>query len=272
MFRIGLIVVTPLLLSAWPHLQASGQHEELLADARSAAMGSAAAALQQNRFTFGNPASHKSEGLAISVFGSRMNGWSGGDCITAGILSGFRSYAFGAGVWRFGDDLYNRQIVSGLVAHGIGNTRLGLRLDWNQFSADGQPVQRNLAFTLGGLTRLHSGLVVGAFAENPGMAGVYGKPMAIRFSAGIRAHAAKGLSITTAVVQEVRSPASWSAGLEYAYRDKVSIRLGTGLYPYRFSAGAGFYYWRVAADFAMVYSYHTGAAMQATATYRPTWK
>ena len=229
-------------------------------------MGWATVALLQNQFTYGNPAAHDANGLNFSFGASRMTGWSGGDVRTAGILSETGSFQMGAGVWRFGDEVYNRQMISGLLAHGIGHTRLGLRIDLNQFNADGQSARHNLAFTAGGMTSIHSRLTVGAFAENLGAARLYGKPMAIRFSAGIGARPVPQLSIVAAVMQEIRSPASWSAGLEYAYRNQVHIRMGVGLYPYRLSAGVGFMCWRVQADFATAYAFHTGISLLATAS------
>lgn len=269
MFRSSFLYFPTLAICAIPVCRISGQQEYLQSDARSAAIGFASAALSSNQFTFGNPAAQKAEGTNLSFSGNRMTSWSGGDYSSAGLLTEAGSLTIGAGVWRFGDAVYNRQIISGLMTHGITHTRLGVRLDLNQFTADGQPVRRNMSFSAGGITNIHSRLTVGAFAENPGITRFAGKPMAIRFSAGLCARPLPHISVVAAVMQEVRSPASLTAGLEYAYRDQVFVRMGSGVNPYRLSCGAGFSYWRVRADFAAAYAYHTGLSVQATASVRP---
>lgn len=245
------------------------QNENLVVDARNVAMGTATVALAQKQFSYSNPAVHSAEGLNLSFSESRMTTWAGGECRAAGMLSKAGSFTFGAGVWRFGDAVYNRQTLSGLLTHGISHTRLGLRLDINQFMADAQPIRRNMAFTVGGITSIHPRLTIGAFAENPGMAKIYGKPMAIRFSAGLAARPVPHLTLVSAVVQEMSSPAGWSVGLEYDYRDQVAVRMGAGIYPYRLSTGVGFRYWRVRADLSACYSYHTGISLQATTSVFP---
>jgi hypothetical protein len=126
-----------------------------------------------------------------------------------------------------------------------------------------------VSFSAGGITNIHPRLTVGAFADNPGISRFAGKPMAIRFSAGLCARPLPHLSVVAAVMQEMRSPASLSAGLEYACHDQVFVRVGSGVNPYRLSGGAGFSYWRVRADFAVAYAYHTGMSVQAMASVRP---
>jgi len=240
------------------------QQEGWITDAREVALAGAA---QVELSARGNPAAMTSEGPVLSVYGSRFISLPGSDHRSVFIQNDSRAWKWGFGAVRFGDISYNRQALSGAIAHRIDRSTLGVRLDWNQFRSDAR-VSRALIFTVGGVTEIRPGLRVGAYLENPAFASLGNQSLPVKMSAGIALQPSEGCTLYALVKKDLTRPPSWHGAMEFRVRQNVMLRVGFRHWPMLLAAGAGFRYWKVDADYGFQYNRATGVSLHATARYR----
>ncbi len=175
------------------------------------------------------------------------------------------------GAFRFGDDLYNEQIISLGFGNKFGIASLGLKANYIQYSATGFGTYGAVSIDFGGLAQLTDQLSVGAYISNLNQARVntdYStENISTRLTAGITYIPNRSFLITTEIEKDIDYPAIWKTGLEYSFKEKFLVRTGFNLNPQSGFFGLGIKRKKVRADYAIQFNTLLGVSHQAAVSY-----
>ncbi len=174
-----------------------------------------------------------------------------------------------AGIFRFGDDLYNEQALSVGFGNQVGIASLGVKASVIQYQASGFGVFRAVTFDFGGITELTEKLFLNAYILNltQSRIGEDNEPLPTRLTAGISYHPGKNIYMTTELSKELDYASSWRTGLEYSIQQKVFFRTGFNLHPNASFFGVGINKKKIRFDYSVQLNQLTGASHQASASY-----
>lgn len=177
----------------------------------------------------------------------------------------------GAGVFRFGDDLYNEHVLSLAFANSFGLASLGLKVNYVQYEADGAGVSRALTVSFGGFASLTPKVSFGAHIVNinqPVINEWSGERIPTRLVAGIALKPSDKLILASEVEKDLEYSATWKSGVEYRASGKIAFRTGFNLHPEAGFFGFGFKSRRVDLDYAIQFNDPFGLSHQATISYQ----
>lgn len=176
----------------------------------------------------------------------------------------------GIGVYRFGDDLYNEQVLSAGFANTFGLASLGVRLNYLQYQTQGVGTTSVLTVSFGGIATITPQLLFGAHILN------INQPVideSTEERAPTKLHAAVSfvpsgkLTVTAEVEKDLRYRAMLKAGIEYEAFKKLAFRTGFNLHPEAGYFGLGFKLRKFGLDYALQLNHAFGLTHQATVTY-----
>jgi hypothetical protein len=175
------------------------------------------------------------------------------------------------GVFRFGDDLYNEQIISAGVGNKFGIASLGIKANYIQYHADGLGTHSTFSFDFGGITQLTDQLSIGAYITNVNQARLTAdynsERLPTRLTAGLTFKPTSALLITSELDKDLDYDLTWRTGLEYSFKQKFFFRSGVNLKPQSGFFGLGAKRKNIQADYAVQFNALTGASHQASASY-----
>jgi len=177
----------------------------------------------------------------------------------------------GLGVYRFGDNIYNEQILTAGFASTFGLASLGLKLNYVQYNAEGFGRKGVLSFSLGGIAELTPQLSVGAHIINinqPKISDVDDERLPTILIAGISFKLSHKTFVTLEVEKDVDYKPTWKTGLEYQVHKKFIFRTGVNIHPNAGFFGLGFKPKKFSLDYAYHYRPDLGARHQATVGYK----
>ena len=177
--------------------------------------------------------------------------------------------ALSAGIFRFGDDVYNEQALSMGFGNKVGIASLGIKANIIQYHASGFGVFRSLTFDFGGITELTESLILSAYILNFSQAhiGEDNEPLPTRLTAGLSYHPVIDIFISTELVKELNYVTTWRTGFEYVIQEKVFFRTGFNLNPNAAFFGVGIRNKKIRFDYSIQLNHLTGASHQASASY-----
>ncbi len=175
------------------------------------------------------------------------------------------------GVFRFGDDLYNEQIISAGFGNKFGIASLGVKVNYIQYHADGFGTQSTFSIDFGGLAQLTEQLSIGAYITNLNQAKITSdyssERIPTRLTAGLTFKPKENILITSELDKDLNYLPTWRTGLEYSFKKKFFIRTGFNLKPQSGFFGLGTKRKNIKADYAVQLNLLTGSSHQASATY-----
>jgi hypothetical protein len=175
------------------------------------------------------------------------------------------------GAFRFGDDLYNEQMVSLGFGNKFGIASLGIKANYIQYQADGFGTYGAISIDFGGLAQLTDQLSIGAYITNLNQAKLNtdysAENISTRLTAGITFTPNKSLLITTEIDKDIAYEAIWRTGMEYSFKEKFLIRTGFNLNPQSGFFGLGVKRKKIRADYAIQFNSLLGASHQAAVSY-----
>lgn len=142
--------------------------------------------------------------------------------------------AFGLGVSRFGDQLFNEQQLSLSYGNKFGITDLGIRLSYHQYHFEGFGNKGVPIFSFGGITTLSEEFFIGAFIENITQAKISDFqderiPTIMQF--GISYCPLESISLNVDIQKDIEFEASVLIGISYDIIDRLSIKTGFNTKP-----------------------------------------
>ncbi len=176
-----------------------------------------------------------------------------------------------AGVFRFGDALYNEQAVTAGFSNSFGITSLGARINYVQYNAEGFGSKGAISISAGSLTQLTPWLSIGVHVTNlnqPKISKDDDERLPTNIIAGIGLELSTKIFITTEVEKKLEYQTSWRVGCEYKAHKKVYFRSGINLYPQSASFGISFKPKKFILDYAYHFSFIVGNNHQATIAYK----
>ncbi len=181
----------------------------------------------------------------------------------------------GLGVYRFGDDLYNEQVLSLGYANTFGLASLGVKVSYIQYNAEGFGRHDAVTISAGGIATLSPQLQVGAYITNinqPFIVEEENERMPTILALGVAFKPTDKLLLAIEIEKELIYPAMGKLGLEYWVHPKVACRTGFAIRPESAFMGFGFRQknWRI--DYAFNYPLAISARHQATIGYAFTGK
>ncbi len=181
--------------------------------------------------------------------------------------------AASSGVFRFGDDLYNEQVLSIGFANTMGLASLGLKLSYIQYHAEGLGNTRAITASFGGIARLTPELSIGAHIINinqPKIDPSTGERLPTSLVVGLGVKPSSALFVAVDAEKDLDYPVVVRAGMEYRIHDRVFARTGFNLGVRAGYGGLGFKIGKFGLDYAFRYSLSFGPNHQASVSYRFT--
>lgn len=176
------------------------------------------------------------------------------------------------GAFRFGDDLYNEQLVSAGFANKFGITSLGLKMNYIQYQAQGFGTRRAMSLDFGGITQLTEVIIISASISNLTQSKLNldneSETLPTRLTVGLTFQLSEKIVAATELEKDLLFPVTWRTGLEYEFKSKFFARTGFNLQPTSGFFGLGTRRKLLQADYAVQLNSLTGASHQASVTYR----
>lgn len=240
--------------------------------ARSAGMGYASSGVTDEWSLFNNPGSLGSLDQFSGAFAYETKArLPNANRLAAAVNMPFSWGVVGAGVFRFGDELYNEQVISTALANRVGIASLGVKANYIQYYAEGFGMGYGFSVDFGGLAQLTDQLAVGAYITNLNQAKVNSRTgserLPTRLTAGLTFKPSSTFILSTELDKDIDFGAVWRTGFEYLYKDKFSMRSGINIHPQAVYLGLGGKRKKLRFDYAVNFSELIGAAHQASAAY-----
>jgi hypothetical protein len=179
--------------------------------------------------------------------------------------------AGGIGAYRFGDAIYNEQIVTGSFASKFGIASLGASIHYIQYNTEGFGRKDAISVSVGGLAKITPIISVGAYITNinqPTLSRDDKERLPTILTLGVSFKTTDKLNIATEIRKDLDYDAQWKAGLEYKISSKFIFRSGVNINPNAGFAGFGFRSKKLILDYAYAHSIVIGGRHQATVGYQ----
>ena len=252
-------------------LLSNGQSSNTVINARSLGLGNASSTLSDDWSLLNNVGGlGKVKTTSVAVAYEAKPGLVGANRMAAAFSIPTRIGTGGVGVVRFGDDLYNEQIVSSGFSNTIGNTSLGLKINYIQYRAIGFETRSAVSFNFGGITELSSKVSIGAYITNinqPRLSTVNTEKVPAQLVVGVSFKPTESVLIATEIDKDLTNDPVIKAGLEYKIHRKVFARSGFNLKPEAFFLGMGFVNSNLKIDYALQYTQLLNYSFQASIVY-----
>jgi hypothetical protein len=178
-----------------------------------------------------------------------------------------KSGSMGVGAFKFGDDLYNEQLLTLGYAQRVGNTALGLRTNYSQFNAEGFGRKGQIAFSMGSITTLSSHVLVGINIHNilqPKFDKNWQEQLPTIITAGVGIKASENFNVYTELEKDISKRVGAKAAIEYHYLQKFFVRTGYNMMLNNVHVGVGFHKQSYHIDYGFSHHPFIGVSHQAS--------
>ena len=179
----------------------------------------------------------------------------------------------GLGLFRFGDDLYNEQILTAGYSSSFGLASLGAKVNLIQYNIKGFGSKSAVTISFGGIAKLTERLFLGAHVVNinqPKLSSLDDERVPTILVAGILTKVSDNVAVTAELEKDLDYKAAIKAGVEYRILKKFFVRTGIRIQPNAGFFGFGFKPARYSLDYAFQYNQGWSSRHQATVSYRLT--
>lgn len=213
--------------------------------ARELALGQAATALENSSHSvFSNPAMVPETGINASFFGVRYFGFAEITDIAATVTFPTRTGIFGAGVHRYGYDLFNESRVRIVYKNMFRGFRFGVILNYSHVvQGGGYGNAGALGMDLGLAAPILPGLWIGSKATNinqPEYGSLNNEELPRIMSIGLSYNLSEVALFSSDLVKDVRFPLSYRSGIEIRVIENLFARAGVTTSPQTISLGFGY--------------------------------
>jgi hypothetical protein len=175
----------------------------------------------------------------------------------------------GAGVYRFGDDLYNEQILSAGYSNQFGIASLGIKINYIQYRIEGYGSKGVATLNFGGIAKITPELSVGAYITNVNQPSISeNEKLPTRLNAGISFTPTDKIYLTTEIEKDLDYDAVFKLGMQYKFNEKFFARTGYNLNPNTAFFGLGFQTKKFIIDYAMQHNVSLRLSHQASVSYQ----
>lgn len=181
-----------------------------------------------------------------------------------------KSGCLGTGFFRFGDEIYNEQIITTGYSNQFGLASLGLTANYIQYRAEGFGTKTAVGINFGGVAKITNQFIVGAHITNLNQPRFSDSKEHIpsKMVAGVQFKPQENLSILSEIEKDLRYKPTLKAAMEYGFLKKFTFRTGFNLNPYAASGGIGFRSHRFKFDYAINYTQFIRTQFQISTSYQ----
>lgn len=176
----------------------------------------------------------------------------------------------GLGLFRFGDNLYNEQLVTLGYSSTFGLASLGVRLNCIQYNIQGFGSKFVITASFGGIAELTKRLFLGAHVINinqPKLSELDEERIPTVLIAGVLVKISDDTSVTAEIEKDLDYKPAVKAGMEYRILKKFFVRTGVRINPNTGFFGFGFKPTRYSIDYTYQYNQDIGSRHQASVSY-----
>ena len=176
----------------------------------------------------------------------------------------------GLGFFRFGDQLYNEQIICLGFGNTFGLASLGVKVNYIQYNAHGFGTKGLFSISFGGIAKLTEKISIGAHVINlnqPDISNTDEEKLPTLLILGVGFQLTSQTFITSELEKDLRFPLRWKAGISYQPFKKFIFRSGFHVQPNAAFFGFGFHPSKYKLDYAYQHSFTSGSRHQATVGY-----
>ena len=152
--------------------------------------------------------------------------------------------AFGLGISRFGDALFNEQQLSLSYGNKFGITDLGIRLAYHQYHFEGFGNKGVPIVSFGGITTIHKEFLIGASIQNIHQAKISNfqeERIPTIMQLGVSYRPLENIAIHVDLEKDIEFQASVLVGISYVLVDNFMVKSGFNTNPLRQFFGLCFY-------------------------------
>jgi len=253
-------------------IRGRSQSTSLIMGARANGMGYAASGLADSWSLFGNVGGLAVVESATGAFSYHAHpSFRAFDRAAAVMAVPVKVGVVGAGVFRFGDDLYSEQVARLGFASEVGIASLGAQASYVQYQAEGFGTRGAITLGLGGITKLTPWLSVGVSINSlnqPVISEDTQERLPTVLTAGLALRPSGLVLVVTEVEKDLDYTPMWRTGLEYVAHKKFMCRTGFTVHPQAAFLGFGFKGTVLTLDYALQFQQVPGVSHQATLGYR----
>jgi hypothetical protein len=257
----------PMLCLSFCHAQSSST----LIGARANSLGYASACIEDEWSLFNNIAGMSKVNKTMAAFTYDMQPSFKPFNKTAFVMAmPFKIGVAGIGVFRFGDKLYNEQIVTAGFSNTFGLASLGLKINYIQYNAQGFGTKSLFSVSFGGIARLTEKISLGAHIINinqPEVSSQDDEKLPTILITGLAFKLSSKTFIATEIEKNLDYRATLKSGIEYQWHKKFVIRTGFNINPAAVFLGFGYRLLKFKLDYAYQHSFVIGSRHQATVGY-----
>ncbi len=254
------------------YIQSYAQNGQSQIGARAAGMGYAYATESDAWSLFNNPAGLGDLNELSVIFGlENKYGIEGFNTMGAGVISNVKVGTVGASAFKFGDDLYNEQIVSLAYSNKFGIACLGFKANYLQYNIEGFGSNGVIMLDFGGIATITDELLFGAYVRNINQAQVAElaeERAPTLLNAGLSYRPLDKLHLNFEAEKDLDYDATLRVGMEYLILSKLAARIGVNTEPFTNYAGLGFKTRRLQVDYAVTKDRNLGYSHQAAVLFK----
>src|SRR5918993_1852103 len=256
-----------LLCAAYPYAQSSST----LIGSRAAALAYSSSCLGDEWSVFNNIGGlAKVKNVTASLTCDAQPSFKPFNRMAAVVVLPMRFGVAGAGIFRFGDQSYNEQIVALGFSNSFGLASLGLKVNYIQYTAKGFDSKGVFSVSFGGIAKLTEKISVGAHIINinqPTLSSVDGEKLPTILIVGGVVNLSSQTFISSELEKDLNYSIKWKTGVEYQPFKKFIFRTGFQINPSAAFFGFGFRPKRFALDYSYQHQFSFGSRHQATIGY-----
>jgi hypothetical protein len=175
----------------------------------------------------------------------------------------------GTGVYKFGDDLYNEQVLSAGFSNQFGIAALGAQVNYTQYRTEGFGSKGVWSINMGGIAELTPKLLIGAYILNINQPAINEQEkLPTKLVAGLNFKPTEKIIIATEIEKDLEYDPLLKMGLEYTFYKKLSARTGYHINPNMAFFGLGFKTKKIIIDYALQHSVSLSLSHQVSVSYQ----
>jgi len=246
----------------------AAQSVNTLMGARAAGLGSSSATLCDEWAMLNNVGglSKVNHTVATFAYDSRP-ALPGADRMAATFSTPLKNGVAGLGLFRFGDGLYDEQIISTGYSNQFGLASLGLKINYIQYRAEGFGTRNALSLNFGGVAQITPQIAVGAYIVNinqPRLSTVDSERLPTKLVAGVSFKPDQKILLVSEIEKDLSFNATFKAGAEYQLHNRLHFRTGFNLQPNAVFFGMGLVAKNLKIDYALQHNNALSFAHQAS--------
>jgi hypothetical protein len=178
------------------------------------------------------------------------------------LLMPYKKVCLGGYAERFGPDHY-KEIRMGLsIAHRIGHTALGLRVNWEQLAIEGFPTQQVFTGELGGIVALTSRLNFGGNLYNFTLSSFEHQPLPVILKCGLSGQLLKELILCVEAEKNTNEPLIIKWGAQYQIAWPVKLLAGFRHPTNSVHAGISIAHHSIQAAYSLAWNFRLGLSQE----------